>query len=256
MFSGKSAIRNLVFSIIAAGLLLSGHDAPAQADGHASYKNPAPSYLGWYVEGRIGGPITDEHDSTMVSPNVAGANGPVTTETDGGFGGALTIGKYFMPRWRAEFEWAHGSSDDLTTDFSKSPANPFFPAKLASNGEITADVFLINVHRSWNRTFFGRLRPYNGIGLGATRIDIDNVAPANSRFIVNDSDTVFTAVYHSGFDWELSDRAVLTLRLSTAWTDDAEYSAFDSSNAGGILTHKGDSGLVTSVSGGLRIKLQ
>ena len=142
----------------------------------------------------------------MVSPNVAGANGSLEIETDGGFGFAVAVGKYFMPRWRGEVEWAHGSTDDIKIDYSGAPLNPFSPQTLKANGDITVDTVMVNVLRSWNRTIFGRLRPYNGIGLGVTRIDVDNVAPAGSRFVVDDTDTVFTAAYHSGFDWEVSER--------------------------------------------------
>lgn len=258
MSGGKSEFPTIVLSVIATGFLLSSHVTPAQAGSYQdTYKGAAePSFLGWYVEGRLGGPITDEHEGDMVSPNVAGANGTLETETDGGFGGAVAIGRYFKPRWRGEVEWAYASTDDIKIDYSKAPLNPLSPATLNASGDITTNTGLFNVFRSWNRTFFGRLRPYNGAGIGFTHIDIDNVAPAGSRFVVDDSDTVFTLAYHSGFDWEISQKAALTLRLTTAYTPGGDYSARDTTAGGGVMTFKGDDDFNTAISAGLRVKLQ
>ena len=258
MFKSNSQFSKSVMLAATVGFLAVMQGAPVQAgsDSKGSFE-PAPmTQNSWYLEGRIGGALSDETDGKMVSPNVGAANGSIVTETDGGFGFTAAVGKYFMPRWRGEVEWAHGSTDDIKIDYSGAPLNPFSPQTLSANGDITVDTVMVNVLRSWNRTIFGRLRPYNGIGIGVTRIDVDNVAPTGSRFIVDDTDTVFTAAYHSGFDWEVSERTSLTFRVSTTYTAEADFSARDTTGAGGIMSVNGDSEFSTAISAGVRIKLQ
>jgi opacity protein-like surface antigen len=230
--------------------------APARADGQRGYKDgPAPAYYRWYVEGRLGGSIDDTREADMVSPNVAGANGPIEIEIGDGFGFAVSVGRYFNERWRAEVAWSHGTADEIDVDYSKAPATFFFPQKLRADGDITVNSVMFNVLRSWRRTFFGRFRPFNGAGIGFTHIDIDMLAPPTSRFVVDGSDTVFTAAYHSGVDWEMSDRTALTLRVTTMVTTGSSFGAIDTLNAGGIMTMDGDTEISTAITGGLRIKL-
>lgn len=238
---------------VLASAMLTGHST-ALAGG---LKDPvgSPGY-GWYIEGRVGGALDTERNVDMISPNVAGANGKLKTDSDDGFGFTFAVGKQINELWRAEFQYGHGQADDFTVNYSNAPLNPLFPQTLRANGEISIDTYMATLLRSWKRTFFnGRVRPFSGASLGAARIDIDNLGPANSRFIVDDTDTVFVAAHHSGIDVAVSERATFTLRLSGVLTTGGDFQARDTLGAGGIMQIETGTEYDRVVTGGLRIKL-
>ncbi|GAB4228981.1 MAG: hypothetical protein Kow0032_09890 [Methyloligellaceae bacterium] len=242
----------------AAAAALSLAAADGASAGGGSYKDAVEPvhHYGWYVEGRLGGSIRNDTEGEMRSPNVAGANGTIETEADSTFGFAISVGRYFNQQWRGEIEWAHGEADDLTIDYTKAPLNPLFPQILPALGDVTVDRVTFNVMRSWKRKIFNRFRPYNGVGIGFVVVDVDNVGPVGSRFVVDDSDTLFAINYLSGFDWELSDRTIFTVRTATGYTTGGDFSARDTTGGGGIMTVSTDGEFRSAISAGFRFKLK
>lgn len=247
--AGISAIATLIIVIAASSAAMAG----------GSYKDVHNerwfSSHGFYIEGRLGGPINTEYDVDMTSPNVAGANGELGIDAGRGIGYGFSIGKQLSRLWRAEFAWNYASSDDLKIDFSGAPANPLAPSTLDSAGEMSVHTLMVSVFRSWDYQFLGRIRPFSGIGLGVAIIDVENAAPANARFVINDRDTVFAAALHSGVDIPLSDAAILTFRSDTILTTGGTFNAVDTNNAGGIMSVDSDTDITWALSAGLRIKL-
>ncbi len=246
--------RNIVFGSATLAIAVLIVTAPAQSGG---LKDPvAQSHYGWYIEGRFGGALDTERDVDMFSPNVAGANGRLVTEADDGFGFTFAVGKQIDELWRAELQYGHGTAEDLTVNYANAPLNPLFPQILPSGGDITINSLQGTLLRSWRRTFFnGRLRPFSGASIGAARIDIDNVGPAGSRFLIDDDDTVFLLAHHSGIDVNISERAVFTLRLSGVLTTAGDFQARDTLGAGGIMQIETNTEYDRVVTGGIRIKL-
>jgi opacity protein-like surface antigen len=248
---------SLLFSSATISLLSLGIAAPAFAGEHHSMKDyPEIVSYGLYFEARVGGAILDEFDADMSSANVAGANGALGIEPDEGFGFELALGKYFNQHWRADVSLAWGHADDLTIDYSGAPANPLSAGAqpVDSLGDITTTSLLFNVYRTLDYRI-GRLQPFVGAGIGFTHIEIDNVAPNGSRFIVDDSDVVFTFVHHLGFDMPLSEKADLTFRYTGIYSTEGNFSSRDTFNAGGIMNVETDSEYIPAVSAGIRIKL-
>lgn len=239
--------------------LIAGLAMSSAAIAQDSYKDmPAERWMdshGIYLEARFGGPITSDYKVDMASPNVAGANGKLKIDTGVGFGGGVAVGKQFSRLWRGEVSWAYAASDDLKIDFSGAPANPFSPSKLKSFGKMSVHTIMVSAIRSWDFEPVSGVRPFSGAGLGVAIIDVSNVAPANSRFVIDDRDTVFAAALHSGVDIALSDRAVLTLRSDTILTTGATFAARDTTNAGGIMNVKSGTDLTWAISAGIRINL-
>ena len=93
--SKTSILAGLVCFLVTSGAAVAGgssKDAPDERWSGAG---------GFYVEGRIGGPVNSEYDVNMVSPNVAGANGTLGIDGTEGIGVALSIGKQVSRLWRA-----------------------------------------------------------------------------------------------------------------------------------------------------------
>lgn len=247
-------IRNTFVGSAALAMAALSITAPAQSGG---LKDPVvQSHYGWYIEGRFGGALDTERDVDMFSPNVAGANGRLITEADDGFGFTVAVGKQIDELWRAELQYGHGSMDDLTVNYANAPLNPLSPQKLPSGGDMSINSLQGTLLRSWRRTFFGgRLRPFSGASIGAARIEIDNVGPAGSRFLIDDHDTVFLLAHHSGIDVNISERAVFTLRLSGVLTTAGDFQARDTLGTGGIMQIETNTEYDRVVTGGIRIKL-
>lgn len=60
----------------------------------------------WYLELRAGGAIPHDHDF------VTGAVTAGTYEPDGGFHGAISIGRYISENWRAELDFSITNAND------------------------------------------------------------------------------------------------------------------------------------------------
>lgn len=252
---------NIFSKLGMAGICVAFLSSTAVAGDHRSYGSMKDDYVaplsyGYYFEGRIGGVLDDSFDSDMVSPNVAGANGALEIGIDDGIGFELAIGKVFSPSWRADIALAFGTADDLTIDYTGAPANPLSAGvqPVASNGDVRTISLMANVYRTFDMQL-GRIKPFVGVGIGFTNIDLDNVAPTGSRFVVDDDDTVFTFAHHLGFDMPLNEKVDFTLRYTGIISTGGDFSARDTTNAGGLLTVSTDSDYVPAVSAGVRIKL-
>lgn len=242
-------------AVTAALLLISFVNAPAHAGG--SLKDEVVShYHGFYIEGRIGGALTDSFDSTMVSPNVAGANGNLSLELDDGFGFEIAVGKYFSQLWRADIAFVYGQVDNIAIDYTGAPANPLSagPQPLNANGDITTTSVMFNVYRLLDM-HIARAQPFIGVGIGFTNIDVNNVAPTDSRFVINDDDTVFTFAHHLGVDVPVSHNIDLTLRYTGLITTESSLRAIDTGMGPGILHVHSDGEYIPAVSAGVRVKL-
>lgn len=252
----KSGWGRLAGSVAVVAALVMG--LPSQrASAEDVYENAGSFLHGFYIEGRFGGALKDDFDGDIASPNVPEANGELGVELDDGVGYVIAVGKYFAPMWRADLAIAFGKADDISLDYTGAPLNPFAAGAqpVDSLGDITATSVLFSVYRVLDMNLW-RMQPFVGVGIGFTHIDIDGVAPVGSRFVVDDSDTVFTLVHHFGVDVPVHERIDLTVRYSGIWTDGAEFGSNDTVMPGsGIMTFSSDSEYVPAISAGVRVKL-
>lgn len=212
---------------------------------------------GWYIEGRIGGPLNKDADSTIVSPNVPANNGPLETESHDGYGFAVAVGKFLNDRTRVEVEYSRTRAEDLTIDYTRfAPANVFFGRILDANGNVSLDMFLGNLlFTVAELNVLGhRVRPFVGAGAGLVHIKVNDVAPPLSRFAADDEDTVFAGALHVGVDVPVAQNIDFTLRYSPTYIADSSFAQRDTLALGGIATTEVDSRVGHYVGFGLRYR--
>lgn len=162
----------------------------------------------WYMEIRAGAPIPVDHGFTSV------ATGAGEYKPSSGFHVGVDIGKYITDNWRAELDisWNRGSKGN-----ARLGGGPNIP----HSGSVNTYSFLGNLLYAFETN--SPLKPYIGAGLGLTVFDYNNLGATGGAFTINDSGTVFTAAFHSGLDYRMSDRMTLTSRYTIAWVDGDTY---------------------------------
>ena len=134
----------------------------------------------WYVGGDLGWNKTNDVEWGLQGAWIDSHPVPF----DDGWVGALKVGTY-VAGIRAELEYAHRSND----------AKEFGPLADVDNarGSIKSDALMLNAYYDFTPT--GRITPYVGAGVGAARVEANNIRKALAPTdccsgIVDDKDTV------------------------------------------------------------------
>ena len=190
-----SILKKVLASAAAAGALGLGFSGSANAADEVVYNLSNP----WYLEARIGGPIPRDYD---VSGTFTGSYDP-----DPGIMIAGNIGKYLTSNIRADlgisYVWGHDGAFTLAGG-----------GIVPHSGRVSATTILANAYYEFS-DFSPGLTPWVGVGLGATIFNYDNLG---GGIFYNDSDAAFTAAFHAGLDFALSESVDLTGRYTLSWT--------------------------------------
>lgn len=188
-----SILKNAIASAVAAGALGLAFSGSANAADEVVYNLSNP----WYLEARIGGPLPRSYDFTGA---IVG-----TYDPDPGLMIAGNIGKYLTPNIRVDLGISHAWGNDGVV---------FAPGPVPHTGRVSATTILGNAYYEFND--FSGLTPWLGVGLGATIFDYNNLG--GGAFFFNDSAAAFTAAFHAGVDYALSESIDLTGRYTLSWT--------------------------------------
>lgn len=146
----------------------------------------------------------DENNNISIGGSAAQGE-PFDIKYDDGDGFGLFFGYDFIGLLRADLELRQ-----LTNDIDRleddDPATPEKPS-----GEIESLSLLANVWADFNRD--GVLRPYVGLGLGASRVELLDF----------DNDTVLIGQVGAGVNWHITDHFALDLGVRYFDTDDPEF---------------------------------
>jgi opacity protein-like surface antigen len=204
-------------TLFAAGLCAAAASTVAFADSHTA---PSDS-SGLYIIGRIGSALPIEQDVTVSN---AFGSGSGEYDPDGGIGFQGAIGHHFADGWRAEVSYTHlrGNDGELTLEG--------FGPPFELDGTGKSHTVLFNVLKTVGTfdTFLGPVSPFVGAGIGFShldRSDIDLVfAPGFlGSFPSDNTDTVFAAAAHVGFESKLAPGVTLSSQWSFQYADEAEF---------------------------------
>lgn len=166
---------------------------------------------GAYIQGFVG---ASQLRDTTFSGIIGGAPQSVTGDFDTGYGIGLAIGRE-IPQWsnsnvgtRIELEFSYRDNDAQGLNFSGN--GPGAETNVA--GDVTSTSIFANVLFDLRQP--GRWTPYAGLGLGATRSNLNlSYGPGVA---INGDDTSFAMQAIAGVGYEVNDTTTLTL--------DARYS--------------------------------
>lgn len=152
------------------------------------------SDAGWYMGAGVGVNWTNDtvHDLTT---------GDHDTNFEAGWAGFLK-GGYDWGSWRAELEYAHRNND----------ANYFGPSGsiARANGSVNSDALMLNAYYDFAAT--GKVTPYIGAGLGAVRVEANDVRRSvNNTAVLSGDDTVVGAQLMAGAAYALTPNVDATL---------------------------------------------
>lgn len=188
-------MRHVLAALIAVAVLFGA--APANAF--------MPDFDRWYVEGRGGLGLPPSPET-----NFPGGSG--SYEAEDGYSIAAAVGTYIAPNTRVELELGITQGEDGVYKLGG--------AAIPHTGEAHVYSGLFNMHfeipipnEPW--------RPYFGGGVGFAVFDIDNLG--GGGFQIDDKDTTFNAAFHFGLDIPLNDMFVLTSRLTSGITTEADF---------------------------------
>lgn len=173
------------------------------AAGAASAAQP-----GWYVGGDLG------YNNTT-DPAWAFTSGQHTTPFDGGWVGALKVGRD-MGMWRAELEYSHRKND---AQYFGPPGDMDI-----ARGDITSDTLMVNGYYDFMPT--GQVTPYLGAGIGVSKVEANDVRKDITNCcsgIVDDSDTVMAAQLMAGAAYQVSSNLAMNVEYRFMVTKDPSF---------------------------------
>lgn len=193
------------------GLLLAAiFCLPSAADVRAAdmiLKAPPLVYVpAWYIEGRIGTGIDPEYDFNTPAAGLTSTYAP-----SGGWYGALAIGRYLRPNWRAELELSYGTGRRGTA------------AGLAHRGSFNSVNVMGNLLYNFSNVW--AFTPFVGVGLGAAFVDTNNLGAIGGAFVLNDSDVALAGALIAGLDYRLNPRWTATARYTGLYTGSMSFAS-------------------------------
>lgn len=193
-------------------MTVAGLSTFAAASAHAGDTAPLDQG-GFYVLGRLGTALPIEQD--IRNPIF----GKGDYDPDDGFGLEGAVGKYLGDGWRAEvsYKWLRGS--DGTASFDSG-------AVFQLDGHGQSQTVLFNVLKTICNfdTPFGTISPFVGAGVGFSSLDRSDIKLVGFGTIPgDDTDTVFAAAAHLGYDVNLAPGVTLSSQWSFQYADDATF---------------------------------
>jgi opacity protein-like surface antigen len=164
--------------------------------------------LSWYVSAKLGVALPGTIDLTATAAGLPDLTGDAHFKA--GPAGAVAIGKYFTPNFRAEAELGVAKNDG--DSFSGTFAG-FGP----TSGTLTGSVTTVSVMAMgyYEFTQFGDFVPYLSAGLGAANVSSDltyndPVSFGGISGTITGNSTVFAGRIGAGFQYAVSDNIDLT----------------------------------------------
>ncbi len=205
-FKGMAAA--LAVSLLGVSAACAADQALPQVD--AIYMADDAATLNWYASAKIGVALPGTINMTATAGGLPDLNGDARFKA--GIAGAVAVGKYLAPNFRAEAELAvaNNAGDSFTGAFAGVAGQ--------TTGTLTGSVTTVSVMAMgyYEISQFGDFVPYLSAGLGAANINSNLTYndPGALGFAINGtitgSSTVFAGRVGAGFQYALSDNVELT----------------------------------------------
>jgi opacity protein-like surface antigen len=204
----RGIIAGVAASLIGATAVCAADQTLPQVD--AIYMADDAVALGWYASAKIGVALPGTINMTATAAGFPDLTGDARFKA--GVAGAVAVGKYLAPNFRAEAELAvaNNAGDSFTGAFAGFPGQ--------TTGSLTGNVTTVSVMAMGYYEFsqFGDFVPYLSAGLGAANVisDLTYNDPGALGFPINGTitgtSTVFAGRVGAGFQYALSDSLDLT----------------------------------------------
>jgi opacity protein-like surface antigen len=203
-FKGMAAA--LAVSLLGVSAACAADQALPQID--AIYMADDAAALNWYASAKIGVALPGTINMTATAGGLPDLNGDARFKA--GIAGAVAVGKYFAPNFRAEAELAvaNNAGDSFSGTFAG-----FGPTSGTLTGSVTT--FSLMAMGYYEFSQFGDFVPYLSAGLGAANVNSnltynDPVSFGGINGTITGSSTVFAGRVGAGFQYALSDNVDLT----------------------------------------------
>jgi len=128
-----------------------------------------------------------------------------------GYSAEIGVGLLFSDAFRADITYGRRDGYDLTGSD---------PAGTAFDPAVTSDSIMLNAYYTFPVTWFKRLKPYLGAGVGASKNEMNPLHWSDGT-----SSGTLPGGSNTGFAWQAT--AVLDILLSEKWTLDLRYRYMD-----------------------------
>jgi len=236
------------FKGLAASLaaLLVGVTASAAADqalpqAGAVYMAGNGAELSWYASAKIGVALPGTINMTATATGLPELTGDA--HFNAGMAGAVAVGKYLTPNFRAEAELAIANNEG--DSFSGTFAG-FGPTSGTLSGSVTTVSVMAMGYYEFSQ--FGDFVPYLSAGLGAANVSSeltynDPVSFGGINGTITGDSTIFAGRLGAGFQYALSDNVDLTADYTLLIGSRANFTYTNASGIGnrnvsaGVLGH-------------------
>lgn len=203
-FEGMAAA--LAVSLLGVSAACAADQALPQVD--AIYMADDAAALNWYASAKIGVALPGTINMTATAGGLPDLNGDARFKA--GIAGAVAVGKYLAPNFRAEAELAvaNNAGDSFSGTFAG-----FGPTSGSLTGSVTTVSAMAMGYYEFSQ--FGDFVPYLSAGLGAANVSSnltynDPVSFGGINGTITGSSTVFAGRIGAGFQYALSDNVDLT----------------------------------------------